>query len=326
MKQLLVWLGACVFCAGMVQHIAAQEPRLSPRDSVFLKLDTNVISVTYSRPSMRGRTIMGALVPWNTVWRTGANEATVLRTSFDMVIGGVPLTRGRYTLWSIPRKENWTLIINKQTGQWGTRYDEGQDYARFAATVEEVKIPMDTFTIALDRTGPSSGVLKLMWENTVVSTPFEMKSDIRPVSPLDSASAVIGNATVSVRYSKPFARGRRIWGVVVPWDSVWRTGANAATVLSTNAGLLVGGVAVPAGTYTLYSIPTVEALTLIVSKKAPGEASYDDSMDLARIPMRADRTAHNIDPFTIWLDKEGDGATLKLGWADRVFDVPIVPQ
>jgi hypothetical protein len=310
----------CTAILAACPSLLAQQRLMSPRDTVALTLDTDTISIHYGRPSMRGRKIMGELVPWNTVWRTGANEATHLTTNFDMVIGGVPLMRGNYTLWTIPSPTGWKFIINKETGQWGTSYDEGQDYARFDAAVSSISTPVETLTIALEAIGKSSGTLKLSWENTEVSTTFEKSDKIRPVSPLDSTSVAIKGATVKARYSKPFMRGRKIWGAVVPMDSVWRTGANDATVLETDRELCFGKLCVPKGTYTLYSIPTEKTLTLIVSKRGPGEAAYDTSKDLVRIEMKRDKPTSTVDPFTIWLEKTGtDAGRLKLGWDDRVY-------
>ena len=94
----LCGLGVFIVCTAA----RGQEPLLSPRDSASLQLDTNVISVDYGRPSMRGRKIMGGLVPWNKVWRTGANKATHVKTNFDLLMGGVPVVRGTFTLWTIP--------------------------------------------------------------------------------------------------------------------------------------------------------------------------------------------------------------------------------
>ena len=298
----------------------AQQKKLSPRDSVSLSVDTNTVSINYGRPSMRGRTIMGELVPWNRVWRTGANEATSLSTNFDMVIEGVPLPRGKYTLWTLPSPTGWKWIINKETGQWGTKYDEGQDYARFDARVEHFTEPVETLTISLEATGPTSGKLKLLWEKTEISASFEKNDKIRPVSPPDSAEIRLAGKFAKVNYSRPFMRGRKIWGVVVPMDSVWRTGANAATVLTTETDLYFGNLSVPKGTYTLYSIPSENSFQLIVSKKAPGRAGYDKSQDLIRISMTKSEISNPIDPFRIWFEqKDNKTARLNLGWADRVY-------
>ena len=302
----------------------AQRTILSPRDSVFLSLDTNRVSVNYGRPSMRGRKILGELVPWDTVWRTGANEATHFKTNFDMMLGGVPIPRGTYTLWTLPSPSGWKIIINKQTGQWGTKYDERLDYARFDAHVEHLPALVETLTVALQATGRTSGVMKLMWEQTLVSAPFEKNDHIRPVSPLDSTVWMSDGRTVMIKFSQPYQRGRRIWGVVVPFDSVWRTGANAATVLQTECDLSIGGKHIPKGTYTLYSLPSEGLLTLIVSTKPPGAAQYDDTQDLARIPMKMTATKKAIDPFAIWIEPDNaTTATLKVGWANRVYEVGI---
>jgi hypothetical protein len=308
--------------------VRSQQPTKSPRDSVFLSLDTNVISVNYGRPSMRGRKIMGGLVPWNEIWRTGANQATHLKTSFDMTFGGIPVTRGSYTLWTLPSPGGWKVILNKQTGQWGTVYDPSQDLARFDATVEPIPATVDTFTIVLRGTGKTSGVMKLLWENTSVSVPFQKNDHVRPLSPGDSTEITLGGKKVAIRYSRPYLRGRAIWGVVVPNDSVWRTGANLATSLSVEGDVAIGGSSVPAGSYTLYSIPSANALTLIINRKPGGrEPAYDPKSDIARIIMKQERAPSSIDPFRIWFEREGtSGGTLNMGWGDRFFSAHVAAK
>ncbi len=318
-----------LFCVFFFTAEAQQSKTpLSPRDSVFCLIDTNMISVNYGRPSMRGRTIMGELVPWNTVWRTGANEATHIKTNYDLMLGGVPLTRGTYTLWTLPSPTGWKIIINKQTKQWGTKYDEIQDYARFDAVVEQLETPVETLTIAFDATGKTHGRLKIMWEKTLVWARFEKNTNIRPLSPPDSSEVFLNNSKLKVRYSKPFVRGRTIWGVVLPYDSIWRTGANAATVFETETDVTIGGANVPAGVYTLYSKPTENALELIISKKAPGNAAYDPTQDLAHIGMAMRKPAALIDPMRITFEQgsQKNAALLKLGWADREYVVDVMAK
>ncbi|HUI11525.1 MAG TPA: DUF2911 domain-containing protein [Bacteroidota bacterium] len=320
-----------VLCAALCAGLLAASPDAhaqrtipSPRDSVFLTLDTNVISVNYGRPSIRGRKIMGGLVPWNQVWRTGANQATHLKTSFDMMFGGVPVPRGTYTLWTLPSPAGWKVILNKQTGQWGTVYQPALDLARFDATAEQTEAVVDTFTVTLQATGKTSGLMKLMWERTAVLVPFQKSDRVRPLSPGDSAALTLAGKTIAVHYSRPWQRGRAIWGVVVPYDSVWRTGANLATALTTDADVTIGGTPIPRGAYTVYSIPSAAGMTLIISRKPPGhEPAYDPKSDLARIAMKQDRPAAAIDPFRIWFSGDGDGALLNIGWADRLFTAHV---
>jgi hypothetical protein len=324
LRSLNTLLLLCVLVA--CNAATAQDRKiLSPRDSVVFTADTNIVSISYSRPSMRGRAVMGELVPWGRVWRTGANQATHLRTTFDMMLGGMPVPRGTYTLWTIPGQRRWTMILNKQTGQWGTQYDERQDLARFSAAMRHMPAPVDTFTISIERGKGISGSIVLRWENTRVSVPFERRTHLPTLSPADSSFARLGGGRLAVRYSRPAVRGRTIWGVVVPWDSVWRTGANLATAFETGADIRIGGVRVPRGSYTLYSIPSPNRCTLIISKRPPGTLpDYDSRFDLVRIPMTAGPSKKNQDRFTIWFDsRHGEAVRLNLGWSDRSYSVRL---
>ena len=147
---------------------------LSPPDSVRARLGGAALSVRYSRPSVRGRVIFGNVVPWDKVWRTGANAATVLETSADLTVAGTAVPAGKYSLWTIPSPARWTLIINKNTGQWGTDYDAQYDLARLDMKVESLRQPVEQFTIAIEPSG-QAGVLKVEWEKTRASVPVSTK-------------------------------------------------------------------------------------------------------------------------------------------------------
>jgi len=147
---------------------------LSPPDSVRASLGGAALSVRYSRPSVRGRVIFGNVVPWDKVWRTGANAATVLETSADLTVAGTAVPAGKYSLWTIPSPARWMLIINKNTGQWGTEYDPQYDLARLDMKVEPLRQPVEQFTIAIEPTG-TGGVLKLEGEKMRASIPLSAK-------------------------------------------------------------------------------------------------------------------------------------------------------
>jgi len=147
---------------------------LSPPDSLRASVGGAALSVRYSRPSTRGRVIFGNVVPWNHVWRTGANQATVLETSGDLTVAGTTVPAGKYSLWTIPSPGGWKLIVNKNTGQWGTDYDAQYDLARLEMKVESLPQPVEQFTIAIEPKG-KRGVLKLEWEKTRASIPFSAK-------------------------------------------------------------------------------------------------------------------------------------------------------
>jgi hypothetical protein len=155
---------------------AQDKKPASPPGEASLKFDDGkTLTIQYSRPSMRGRKIFGDLVPYNQVWRTGANAATSMKTDADLVIGDVPVPAGSYTLYSLPSEGGWKLIINKQTGQWGTEYNQGQDLARIDMKVEKHSSPVEEFTISLDKTGSNAAMLKLDWANTSASVDVNKK-------------------------------------------------------------------------------------------------------------------------------------------------------
>jgi len=150
-----------------VSLLAQQKPVLSPPGEASVKFDDGkTVIIKYSRPSMRGRKIYGELVPYGKVWRTGANSATSLTTDTALDIGGAAVPAGNYTLYTIPGEKAWQLIVNKQTGQWGTKYDEEQDLARIPMKVSQLPSALEEFTISLDKTGARSATLKLDWELT----------------------------------------------------------------------------------------------------------------------------------------------------------------
>ena len=166
-------IGAALLFGALATECAhAQQPLLSPRDSVQIRYNGRRIFIDYGRPSMRGRVIMGGLVPYNRWWRTGANEATSFITDVDVRIGDTVVPRGSYTLYTLPSAGQWKLMINKQTGQWGTIYDSSLDFARIPLKKRLLRKPIELLTINLDRTGPRSGTLRLRWEQTELWVPF----------------------------------------------------------------------------------------------------------------------------------------------------------
>ena len=125
---------------------------MSPRDTARGTMGRARIEVDYSRPSRRGRTLLGGLIPYDRVWRTGANAATQLSTTAPIRLGGVALDSGQYTLWTLPTRSGVQLIINRETGQWGTSYRAANDIARVAMEVDTMEVPVERFTIGIDGT------------------------------------------------------------------------------------------------------------------------------------------------------------------------------
>jgi hypothetical protein len=160
--------------------VGQDKPRVSPHDTVNATVGDAKITIAYGRPYTKDpksgvkRKIWGGLVPYGKVWRMGANEATLLTTDKEISIGGSVIAPGTYSLFLQPEEDGAKLIVNKQTGQWGTKYDEGQDLVRIDLIKQPLDTAVDQFTIAVDKTG-TDGLLKLMWENTAYSAPIVVK-------------------------------------------------------------------------------------------------------------------------------------------------------
>jgi len=166
-SRLMLFVLTIAIIAAVVSANAQQSPASPPGTATFTFADGKTITINYSRPSVKGRKIFGGLVPYGQVWRTGANAATTLKTDVNLTIGNANVPAGTYTLYSIPEEKKWTLIINKQTGQWGTAYDEKQDLARVEMKASNNASPTEQFTIGFDQTGATSAVLKLDWADTI---------------------------------------------------------------------------------------------------------------------------------------------------------------
>ncbi|MFQ5704473.1 MAG: DUF2911 domain-containing protein [Gemmatimonadales bacterium] len=146
----------------------------SPGATLQTTLADAHLEIKYSQPAKRGRDLFGGLVPWNKVWRTGANAATIFTTDRDLEIGGKTVPAGSYTLWSTYTPESAQLIINSETGQWGTAYDESKDFVRVDMTRSSLSEPVERFTFAVESDG-SGGMLQLKWGDTQFSVPIVVK-------------------------------------------------------------------------------------------------------------------------------------------------------
>jgi hypothetical protein len=162
-------------CAGAQQSPEDKSKRPSPPGTTECTINGKKVTIEYSRPSLRGRP-MSTLAPEGKVWRTGANEATALTTEADLNIGGTKVPAGKYTLYTLPSPDTWKLIINKQTGQWGTEYHQDQDLARADMKTAPIVVPVEKFTISLDQVDNSSADLVLEWEKTRVSVPVKAQT------------------------------------------------------------------------------------------------------------------------------------------------------
>ncbi|CAN5480023.1 DUF2911 domain-containing protein [soil metagenome] len=176
LRTSLLLLPLLLACAAPLR--AEDKPRVSPTDTVTATIGGANIKVVYGRPFTKDpktgepRKVWGGLVPFGQVWRTGANEATLLTTDKSLIMGSTTVPAGSYSIFAVPTADGGKLIINKQTGQWGTKYDEAQDLARVDMKKAPLSDATHQFTIAIDENGKEGGTLNLMWEDTQYSVPF----------------------------------------------------------------------------------------------------------------------------------------------------------
>jgi Protein of unknown function (DUF2911) len=139
----------------------AQEPRVSPSASVSKKAGNVDIKIDYSQPSVKGRKVWGGLVPYDQVWRTGANEATTIEFSNDVKINGKALSAGKYSLFTIPGKDSWVIIFNKTADQWGSfKYNKDLDALRVSVKAKSSSAMTEKMTFDISE----NGIVGLQWE------------------------------------------------------------------------------------------------------------------------------------------------------------------
>jgi hypothetical protein len=149
--------------------------QLSPRDTVRSTIGNASIVIDYSRPRARGRVLLGNIIPYDRVWRTGANAATQFTTSLPVKLAGIQLAAGTYTFWTAPHQNGVDLIVNGQSGQWGTQYDRSRDVGRAPMHSTTLSTPVDQFTISVPVNDARHGTLTLEWGSFRWTAPIEVR-------------------------------------------------------------------------------------------------------------------------------------------------------
>ncbi|HZT40070.1 MAG TPA: DUF2911 domain-containing protein [Bryobacteraceae bacterium] len=150
------------------------QNKLSPPQETTIKLNGRTITIEYNAPSARGRKVEGGLIPYGRVWRAGADAATTLSSDADLTIGNLRVPKGEHTLYVLASSSGWQLIVNKQTGQWGTEYNESQDLGRVPMQVTQLSTPQEQFKIDLKPAESNSAMLVMSWGNTQASVPVRL--------------------------------------------------------------------------------------------------------------------------------------------------------
>ncbi|WP_089664500.1 DUF2911 domain-containing protein [Gramella sp. MAR_2010_147] len=185
MKKLLSL--AVILCLSFSVNAQIEAPQPSPFGKLEQKVGLTDVTIEYSRPGMRGRTIFGDLVPYGEVWRTGANANTKITFSDDVKINGKELKKGSYAIYTVPSEDSWEVMFYSATDNWGApqKWDESKVALKATAETMEMPMPMETFTIVVDDLKNDSASLNFIWESTIAMLKMEVPTDTKTMASIE---------------------------------------------------------------------------------------------------------------------------------------------
>jgi len=185
MKKIIIALA--VLIANFTIEAQVKTPASSPHATITQVVGLTDVEVDYSRPSLKGRTVYGDLVPFGKVWRTGANNNTTVSFSEDIVIDGKTLKKGKYALYTIPKIDSWDVIFYNETTNWGTpeEWSDAKVALKTSAKPFQLNRVVESFTIGINSLDNNSGVLEIMWEKTLVPVKFEVPTAKTALASID---------------------------------------------------------------------------------------------------------------------------------------------
>lgn len=189
MKKII--LVVCAFIGSYALEAQVTAPQPSPTSKLEQKVGLTDVTVAYSRPSMRGRTIFGDLVPYGELWRTGANQNTIITFSDDVKIGGKEVKKGSYALYSKPNKDSWEVYFYNDINNWGNpeKWDASKVVATVTAKTYELPFKVETFTIDVDNLSNNGASFGIVWESTYVEVPFEVPTVDKAMASIEKVMA-----------------------------------------------------------------------------------------------------------------------------------------
>jgi hypothetical protein len=188
MKNIFTQTAICLLVFAAYNSFAQLTPSPSSTQNIIQEFGLGKISLSYSRPNVKGRKIFGGMEPYNVVWRTGANSATVIKFSDDVTIEGNKVPAGEYGLFSIPGEDEWTVIISKKPKQWGAyTYSQNDDLLRFKVKTAKLKDNVETMTLQFTNVSTTACELQMMWEHSAFTVHLTTDIDTRVMARIDSA-------------------------------------------------------------------------------------------------------------------------------------------
>jgi hypothetical protein len=170
----LALCGVVVLRARSGQFGQRQQSRISPHESVSSTVDGARVTIVYGRPSMRGRVVFGSLVPYGQVWCPGADEATTLESSRVLQIANLRIPTGPHTIWILPQRDRWTLVISREPEGFHNRYNARADIGRVPLSRRDLEAPIEQLTFAVGPSASGGGTIAMSWEKTEISASFSV--------------------------------------------------------------------------------------------------------------------------------------------------------
>lgn len=191
MKKITATLFLSIVILSSLMGQSIKTPAASPTQTIKQDFALSSLEITYSRPSMKGRTIFGDLVPFGKPWRTGANNATKITFGEDVKVGGVAVKAGSYALYTIPGQSEWEVILNKGTGNWGIMgYNAADDVAKFKVSSVNVGFSTETFSMQIGNVTNNSAEIVLWWDRTAIMFTVSADVDSKIMADIDKAMSV----------------------------------------------------------------------------------------------------------------------------------------
>ncbi len=189
MKKIVLFLSVALLSFGVEAQVKAPQP--SPASKIEQIIGLTDVAVDYSRPSMRGRAIFGNLVPYDKLWRTGANKNTQITFSDDVKVGGKDLKKGTYAIYTKPGKENWEVIFYSDANNWGIpkKWDDTKVAAKTSVKVNTIPMNVETFTIMFSDFKMDSAVMNFIWENKEAAITIETSAKAQTIASIEKAMA-----------------------------------------------------------------------------------------------------------------------------------------
>ncbi|WP_432670666.1 DUF2911 domain-containing protein [Flavobacterium sp. SM2513] len=187
MKKIICSLLMAVVCTTGFSQVKAPQP--SPKAMITQTVGLTDVSIDYSRPSAKGRTIFGDLVPFGKLWRTGANANTIITFSDDVVIDGKTLPKGKYAIYTTPKADNWDVMFYTDTDNWGTpeNFDEAKVALKTTAKPQMLNTKVESFTVAMNNLDNNYGYLEISWEKTLVAVKIEVPTEKTAMASIEKA-------------------------------------------------------------------------------------------------------------------------------------------